>query len=117
MAVAQYCGFFFQGKSGKTYSLDAYISDVNGALVNFDGGAGAGTSSPTFWICPEDVVLRDYSMVTGTTDTEKIRLVANNRPTPHVLRYVPHLTTNATRPKLAIGFTKGTQVSAFQISD
>jgi len=116
-ATPQYCGFQFVGASGKTYSIDGYVSDVNGALVHFDGGAGSGAASPTFYIAPENIVLRDFSMVTGTADTEKIRLVADGKPTSHVLRYVPHLTTNASRPILNIGFKAGTQISAFQISD
>ena len=108
---------FFRGRSGKTYSVDIYVSDVNAARINWDGGAGAGTSSPTFWKPPEDVVLEDYSQVTGTADTEKIRLVVNGRPTAQILRYVPHLTTNASRPKLNVGFTKNSEISALQISD
>jgi len=117
MAAPQYCGFFFVGQSGKTYAIDGYVSDANGARVNVDGGAGAGTTSPTAWICPENVILKDFSMVTGTTDTEKIRLCVNGRPTQHILRYVPHLTTNSNRPTLAIGFKAGSEFSAFQISD
>lgn len=65
-ATPQYGGMFFRGRSGATYPIDIYISDVNGALINFDGGAGAGSTSPTFWIAPEDVILEDYSQVTGT---------------------------------------------------
>lgn len=117
VATPQYASFFFVGASGKTYALDGYVSDVNGGAVNFDGGAGAGSTSPTFWIAPENVVLKDYSMVTGTADTEKIRLTANGRPTTHVLRYGVHLTSLNNRPALNIGFTQGTQIGALQISD
>lgn len=113
----QYCGFIFVGRSGKTYSVDGYVSDVNNGLVLWDNGAGAGTTAPSFWIAPEDVSLKDFSMTTGTADTEKIRLISNGRPTSHVLRYVPHVSTNADRPKLNVGFHAGTQISAFQISD
>lgn len=117
MATPQYCGFTFVGQSGKTYSIDGYVSDVNGALINFDGGAGAGTASPTFWIAPENVTLIDYAQVTGTADTEKLRLVINGSPKNSVLRYVPHVTTAATRPRLNYGIAGGAQVSFFQISD
>jgi len=118
MATPQYCGFFFQGlKTGKTYSIDAYVSDVNAAYVRFDGGAGAGTASPDHWIAPEPVTLRDFAMHTGTADTEKIRMVSNGRPTAHVLRYATHLDSLATRPTLNISFSEGTQIAAFQISD
>ena len=118
MATPQYCGFLFQGLStGKTYSIDGYVSDVNAAYVNFDGGAGASTTSPTNWIAPEPVALIDFSMTTGTADTEKIRIISNGRPTSHVLRYVTHVSTAANRPRLNISFGQGTQIGAFQISD
>ena len=118
VATPQYCGFFFVGlQTGKTYSVDAYVSDVNNGYLRFDGGAGAGTASPENWIAPEPVALRDFSMHTGTADTEKIRMVSNGRPTSHVLRYATHLDSLATRPSLNIQFAAGTQISAFQISD
>jgi len=116
-ATPQYGQMIFVGQSGTTYAVDLYVSDVNSALVNWDGGGGAGTTSPTFWVAPENVTLRDYSMTTGTADTEKLRLVVNNKPLGSVLRYVPHLSTNSNRPPLNIGFAKGAQISAFQISD
>jgi len=116
-ATPQYGQMIFVGQSGTTYGVDLYVSDVNGALVRFDGGGGAGTAAPTVWIAPENVTLRDYSMTTGTADTEKIRLVVNSKPLGTILRYVPHVSTNANRPVLNIGFAKGSQISAFQISD
>jgi hypothetical protein len=116
-ATPQYAGFFFRGESGKTYSIDAYVSDVNGGLVNFDAGAGAGASAPTYFIAPENMILTDFSMTTGTADTEKIRICKNGVSTPNVLRYVQHVSTNSDRPTLSIGFTQGTQITAFQISD
>jgi len=116
-ATPKYGGMIFVGKSGKTYSIDMYVSDVNGAQVNFDGGSGASSSSPTFWIAPEDVVLTDYAQVTGTADTEKLRLTANGRPISSILRYGVHLTSLNNRPKLQIGFRAGTQIGAIQLSD
>jgi hypothetical protein len=117
VAAPQYGMMFFIGASGKTYPIDVYVSDVAGGAVRWDGGAGAGTASPTFWIAPENVSLRDYAQVTGTADTEKLRLTSNGRPTSHLLRYGVHLTTLNNRPQLNIGFIKGTQISALQVSD
>jgi hypothetical protein len=116
-ATPQYGAMVFKGASGKTYSVDIYVSDVNAARINWDGGSGAGSTSPTFWKPPENVTLVDFSMVTGCLDTEKIRLVVNGRPLMQVLRYVPHVTTAANRPTLAIGFLQNSEISAFQISD
>lgn len=117
MATPQYGTFIFKGSSGKTYSVDAFVSDIDGALVTWDGGAGAGSASPDFWTPPEDCVLVDYSQVDGTADTEKIRLTVNGRPTQHILRYGIHLTSLATRPALSIGFRAGARIAALQIAD
>ena len=118
MATPKYGSFFFVGlQTGKTYAIDAYVSDVAGAKVTFDEGAGAGASTADFITFDEDVSLRDYSQVTGTADTEKIRLVSGGKPTRHVLRYGLHLTTLNNRPKLNINFKAGTRISAFQIAD
>lgn len=116
-ATPQYGQMIFRGVSGKTYPVDLYVSDVNGGLLRFDGGAGAGTTSPDFITFSENVILEDYSMTTGTADTEKIRLLVNSRPTGHILRYVPHVSTNSQRPRLSIGFKANARISAMQISD
>ena len=34
-ATPQYAGFEFVGASGKTYMIDAYVSDVNGLSQNY----------------------------------------------------------------------------------
>ena len=86
------------------------------ALVTFDGGAGAGASSPNFWIAPENVQLIDYAMVTGTADTTKIRLTSNGKPTTHVLRYTVYLTSLNNRPPLNVKFAQGSQISAIQLA-
>jgi hypothetical protein len=117
-ATPKYGTMHFLGKStGQMYSIDIYISDVAAAAVRFDGGAGAGAGSETFITFNEPVLLKDFSMITGTADTEKIRLTANNSPLPHILRYSVHLNTLATRPELNIPFRAGTRISGIQISD
>jgi len=114
-ATPQYGVFSFVGlRSRRTYSVDAYFSDVAGAQVNFDAGAGAGSSSPDFWTAPEPVILTDFSIVTGTQDTTKIQLTVNGRPTQDHLRYAMHLTTLSRRPVLAIGIGAGQQFRAIQ---
>lgn len=117
VATPQYGQMIFLGQSGKTYAVDLYVSDVNAGLINWDGGAGAGASSPTYWTAPENVTLVDYSQITGTADTEKIRLTVNGRPLMNVLRYAVHLNSLNNRPKLSIGFRAGSQIAGIQISD
>ena len=116
-ATPQKANFTFIGVSGSTYNVDAYVSDVNNALVNLDGGAGASSTSPTYWIAPENCTLVDYSMVTGTADTEKVRVLVNGKSLTNILRYDTNLTTLAKRQAVSIGIKKGAQVSFIQISD
>ncbi len=113
-AAPQFGAMIFQGRSGKTYPVDVYHSDVNDTLIRFDGGAGAGAATPDYWSPPEPVVLVDYSIVTGMTDTTKIQLLRNNAPIGGFLRFAMWLNTLAKRPILAIGFLPGHQVRALQ---
>jgi hypothetical protein len=114
-AAPQYGTFVFIGLSSKrVYNVDAYFSDVADALVTFDGGAGAGASSPSSWTAPENVILADVSIVTGMTDTTKMQILRNNQATGDFLRYTQHLTTSALRSAVRLGFRQGTEVRAIQ---
>jgi hypothetical protein len=115
-ATPQSATFVFVGQSGQTYHVDAYVSDVAAANVRFDSGAGSGAATNTFWMPPENVTLTDVSIVTGTADTTRMRLVVNGRPLTSILRYVLHVSTNPYRPALRIGFAKGSQVTAIQLA-
>lgn len=117
-ATPQYGTILFRGRASKQlYPIDIYISDVAGQKPRFDGGAGAGAASDDFITFGEPVILEDVAIITGCADTEKIRLTANGKPLPHILRYSIHLNTLATRPKLNIPFLKNTRISGFQIAD
>jgi len=116
-ATPQYATFTFKGlRSLKVYNVDAYISDVNAAAVRFDGGSGAGTTSPDYWVPPEPVVLQDFAIVTGTVDTTKIALQVGNNPTGNILRYALFLTTLAYRSMLRLTLAAGTQFRAQQMT-
>lgn len=116
-ATPQYGTMMFRGRnSGQLYSTDIYVSDVANADVRFDGGAGASSSSPTFVTFNEPVILEDYSQVTGTADTTKIRLIANGAPLPMIMRYSIHLTSLATRPRLNVPFRAGTRIGGIQLA-
>lgn len=117
VATPKYGTMCFRGAQTKQlYEIDIYVSDVANAAVTFDGGAGAGASSPDFVTFNEPVILEDYSQVTGTADTTKMRLTAGGMPLRQVLRYAIHLTTLATRPKLNIPFRVGTRIGAIQLA-
>ena len=114
-ATPQYAVFKFIGaRSGRSYSVDAYLSDVAGALVRFDAGDGASATSPDFWIAPEPVVLTDFAIVSGMADTTKIQLTRNGQPTMDHLRFAMHVQTLASRPQLSTGVAPGMSLRAIQ---
>ena len=100
----------------KTYSKDIYVGDVANALVNMDGGNGASSASPNEISFPEPVVLQDFAVATGLTDTTKIQLTRDNVPTGDMLRYALHIDTSNARPRLIIGFNRGQVLRAIQLA-
>jgi len=115
VAAPEYGTFTFLGlQSGRIYNVDIYFSDVADALINFDGGAGASTTSPTSFTCPESVLLKDVAIVTGGTDTKKLQILRNNQPTGDFLRHTLHLNTSSVRSPVNLGFLQGTEVRAIQ---
>jgi len=108
---------FRESSSGRTYSVDIYISDVANALINWDSGNGAGTGSLTYYKMPVDAVLVDVSLASGLTDTTNMAItkdggqIAGGR-----LRYANFLNTLAFRPALQLRFPQGAQVGAIQIA-
>src|SRR3990167_13997 len=92
MAAAPQRGLVkFTGRSGRTYSYAVYISDVAAAFVTWATTGTAGTGSTNFIIAPEDVVLSDYSLVTGLTDTTIQVLWLNDSPVPNSVLFDANL--------------------------
>ena len=105
----------FLGLASKmTYSKDVYLADVADSLIKWDGGAGSSATSPSDWMAPEPVVLRDFSIVTGPTVIFKIQITRDGVPTGDILRLSIHLTTLNNRPVLNIPFAKGSKISAIE---
>ncbi|MBA7544193.1 hypothetical protein ES705_36545 [subsurface metagenome] len=110
--------FTFLGlMSGAIYPVEAYISDVDGANVTFDSGAGAKSTSEASWTPPEPVQLRDYSQVSGPTVAFKLRLSINGVNAPGLLRFEMHLSTNPYRPALSLAVPAGARFAAIQLID
>ncbi len=115
VAAPQFGTMVFQGtRSGRIYNVDSYFSDVVDGLVNFDGGGGASATSPASFTAPEPLLLLDFSIVTGMTDTTKIQVLRNNQPTGDFLRYTQHLTTSPARSAVRLGFNPGVEIRAIQ---
>ncbi len=105
----------FVGQSGRIYSINFYLSDVAAAAVRFSQTTKAGASSDTSVRLPENAVLRDIAVVTGTADTTSITLTSDGAiKNGAVFMYTPHLTTIANRPQISIGFEKGALIGALQ---
>ena len=114
-AAPQLATLSFAGlQTKRSYALDVYFSDVVGALANFDSGGGASATSDTFYIAPENVILTDFSIATGMTDTTKIAVVSNGVQTGNRLRYANFLNTLATRLALNIPFRAGSKIGFIQ---
>lgn len=115
MVTAENGTLFFRGASGRLYTLDVYVSDVVAAAVTINTNGAAVAGSPAYWIPPEDVALEDYSIVTGNTVAVGVTLEQNGAPRPGTaMRTANHLNTLNNRPKLAVGFPMGCQISARQ---
>jgi hypothetical protein len=119
-ATPQRAAFTFVGaKTGRVYSIDAYVSDVANAAVTFDPNGSAGASSLQYWQAPasEDVVLIDYAQVTGTADTTTLVLTQGGAiRSGTVLRYTIFLTSIATRPRLSVRFPANALIGAKQLA-
>lgn len=113
--AASYGAAIFNGRSGRKYYKDIYLSDSAGALVNWDGGSGAGSTSPNKWLIPEDMVLVDVVIQAATGQT-KTQIIRNGIPTGDMIRNSINLSTITTRPVLTTPFKAGDEVSMIQLT-
>lgn len=105
----------FKLPDGRLVQVDQYLSDVAGAFCTFNPNGAAGTTSLQYWVAPADVVLVDFSIATGMTDTTNIVWTESGAIKPGtVLRYANQLNTIQTRPPLTIRFSKGALIGATQ---
>ncbi len=116
-AAPQYATMTFVGlRTQKTYSKDVYCSDVVSGGINFDNGAGAGAGTPEEYTAPEPLILRDFSILTGMTDTTAIQLTRNGVPTGDIIRYANYLNTLNSRPPFTVGFKALDRIAGIQIA-
>lgn len=101
----------FQGRSGRSYPIQIYISDVVATAVKFDSGSGAGTGSLPFWKAPEAVVLKDLSIISGPTVMTTLVATADGANIPGArIPIANYLTTIVNRAFLSIGYKQGTNI-------
>lgn len=95
------------GKSGRTYTVDFYCPDATGTLVTFNASGLAGSASPSTWRTPEDVVINDVSIATGTTCVGATLTINQALANGGAIRWANQLNTLANRQKLALGVRAG----------
>lgn len=103
-------------RSGRQYSISIYISDVAAAFVTFSLVGKAASTSVNFLTAPEDVVLADVSIVTGTADTTTLVPWSNDSPIPggKLIPYAQVLTTIQTRSFPNVGWKSGSKIQFAQ---
>jgi len=115
MAAAKNFTMSFVGQSGRTYQISGFTADTAGYANTFNPSGAAGTGSLQYWRCPEAVVLRDFSIPTGTTQTSGYMTENGANKAGTLLDYVIHVSTNPSRPVLNIPFPAGTLIGATTI--
>lgn len=106
--------FVFQGRSGQTYSVDAYVPDATGTKITFNGSGLAASTSPDYWKAPEACVLVDVITVAAPTAVGATITLSGALYTGKTFRHANQLCTLANRAKLAIPIPAGEQVGALQ---
>lgn len=105
----------FVGRSGKTYMVDFYISDVVAAYCTFNPAGAAGTGNNTFWRAPEDVVLTDLAIATGPTVMKGLQALSDDAPiSGGALRIAQFLNSLNQRPNPNIGWRMGRNIALIQ---
>ena len=109
MATATNYNAIFRGvKSGRSLSVSGYTPDTASGINTFGQGSSlAGSGGLQYVQFPEDVILEDFSIPTGTTQTHGYLTEAGVVRQGTILSYVVHVSTAANRPKLAIPFRAG----------
>ena len=111
MAAPQNGTLSFAGRN-RVYQISLYTADTAGYINTLSANTTAGATSSTYWRAPEPVTLIDFAMTTGTTQTTMVMTEDGAVRNGTVLMFVPHLTTNSSRPKLSIPFSAGTLIGA-----
>ncbi len=115
MAATQGTAIFYGEKSKLSYIKDVYLSDTANTAVNWSTGGAALATTPETWSPPEDVVLADFSVVTGAAQT-RLQILRDQSPEGSVLAHALHLNTLASRPKLSIGFRAHSSIALIQLA-
>lgn len=101
------------GRSGREYYIDCYLPDAVATVWTFNPSGAAVAGSPAYWIPPEDVVLRDFTVVAGPTATVATFNLGGAVINGALIRYANFLAA-LPRVGIAIGVPKGSLLGALQ---
>lgn len=103
-----------RGKSGRSYNLSFYNSDVVGAFCTFNLNGAAVAGSQNFFIVPEDCIIEDVSIATGIADTTSGVIQLNDANTGNVVVFANQVNTLATRVKPMVALSRGAKLTILQ---
>lgn len=107
MGAAANGSMIILGRSGKTYVCDFQSADATGTQWTFNLNGAAAATSPTQLRIPEDGVITDVSIATGTTCVGGVFSQDNATIIGGAIRYANHLNTLNQRPSLRIPLKGG----------
>jgi len=116
MVAAPQYGTLTISDGSTSIAVDVFLSDVVAGSVNFDSGVSAGTGSETFYKCPINGKIIDFSILTGMTDTTCMRCTINGSPTKSIIRFNNHLNTSSQRTPLNIPVGAGENIGFIQLA-
>jgi hypothetical protein len=104
----------FAAKSGRQYSLSFYSSDVVGAACTFNTSGLAVAGSQTFFIIPEDSVIKDISFTSTNTVSTAFVPYVNDVPSGVMVSIANVLNSLAYRAIPNLGIAAGRKFTLIQ---
>ena len=102
------------GKSGRTYTLDAYVPDAIATFLGLNPSGLAASTTPTTWRAPEDVVIKDITAIAAPTAVGAILQINNANANGGTLRWNNQLASLPNRMKLTLPIRSGDFISFLQ---
>lgn len=113
--AAQQATMIYQGRSGKRYSINAYLDDTATNPVRFDETKKAVAASPDRYRVKEDGAIVDFiiAAASGQTHTQILR---SGTPTGDILLNAVQLAAITFRPQICIPFAAGNEIMMTQLA-
>jgi hypothetical protein len=102
------------GKSGRTYTVDAYVPDAVATFLGLNASGLAASTSPTTWRAPEPCLLKDVSIGAAPTAVGAILQLNNANANGGTIRWANQLAANPNRMKINVPINGGDFVSFLQ---